>query len=99
MLYTWGGFSDENLVALCTTNCSKSIENYRSNVITACADDVYTDPVINSTEYIDGTNTREDIYNVGSVSVQPIALADYYFLNYRLLCLKDEYVQEPFSPA
>ncbi|KAH6999051.1 hypothetical protein BKA56DRAFT_665569 [Ilyonectria sp. MPI-CAGE-AT-0026] len=90
MLYTWGGFSDENLVALCTTNCSKSIEIYRSNVIIACANDVYTDPVINSTEYIDGTNTREDIYNVGSVSVQPIALADYYFLNYRLLCLKDD---------
>ncbi|KAJ4244050.1 hypothetical protein NW762_014663 [Fusarium torreyae] len=89
MLYTWSGFSDQNLTPLCTSTCSKSIESYRSKVMKACADDVYTDPPVESTEYVLGTNVQEDIYNSHD-SVRPIALADYYFVNYKLLCLKND---------
>ncbi|KAJ4323824.1 hypothetical protein N0V84_004170 [Fusarium piperis] len=90
MLYTWGGFSDQNLVPLCTSACSKSIESYRSKVIKVCANDVYTDPEVNTPGYVPGTNVPNDIYNAGGSSLRPIALADYYFLNYKLLCLKDD---------
>ncbi|KAM0544190.1 hypothetical protein ACHAPJ_011941 [Fusarium lateritium] len=89
MLYTWSGFSDQNLTPLCTSTCSKSIESYRSKVIKACADDVYTDPPVESTGYVLGTNVQDDIYNSHD-SVRPIALADYYFVNYKLLCLKND---------
>jgi hypothetical protein len=48
-----------------------------------------TDPVQESTGYVYGTGMDDIIYNVQGTSVRPIALADYYILNYKLLCLKD----------
>ena len=96
MLDTWDGLSDQTLVPLCTSTCSKSIESYRSKVIKVCANDVYTDPEVNAEGYVPGTNTPNDIYNAGGASVRPIALADYYFVNYKLICLKDEYVLLPW---
>lgn len=95
MLYTWNEFPEQNLILLCTSTCSKSIERYRSEVIRVCANDVYTEPEAHATGYVPGTNTPNDIYNDDSSSLRPIALADYYFLNYNLLCLKDEYALLP----
>lgn len=92
MLETWDEFSNQNLVSLCTSTCSKSIESYRSKVMEVCAKDAYTDPESNAEGYVPGTNTPNDIYNAGGASLRPIALADYYFVNYKLVCLKDAYV-------
>lgn len=89
-LYTWGGLSGEALDLLCIDTCTSSIASFRANVLEACSDDVYTDPIVNSTGYVTGTDTLDSIYNIESISVRPIALVDYYFLNYNLLCLKDE---------
>lgn len=92
MLYAWGGHSAQSLDPLCTSTCSKSIKSYRSKVIKVCANDVYTDPEGDATGYVPGTNVPNDIYNAGGSSLRPIALADFYFLNYKLICLRDEYV-------
>lgn len=93
-LYTWGGLTADNLTDLCTTTCSDSIASYRSTALTACADDIYTDaPITNATAYVYGTGSLQNIYNVEGISVRPIAFADYYFLNYKLNCMQDTYVQ------
>ncbi len=89
-LYTWGGLTSANLTNLCTSACNSSIATFRSNVLSSCANDVYTDTPANATGYVYGTGTLDDIYNVQGVSVKPIALVDYYFLNYKLNCMQDE---------
>ncbi|KAK8103188.1 hypothetical protein PG984_016334 [Apiospora sp. TS-2023a] len=89
-LYVWGGLSAMELDSLCTPSCASSIADYRSNVLAACADDVYTDPSQDATGYVPGTDTTNDVYNVGRISIKPIGIVDYYFLNYKLLCLQDD---------
>lgn len=89
-LYTWGGLTESDIETVCTESCAESFNDLRASVVTACAEDVYTDPVINDTGYIYGTGFSNDIYNVESVSVYPLAFVDYYLLSYRLLCMKDE---------
>ncbi len=84
--------TSEDLINLCTDTCNSSIATFRGNVLDACADDVYTDTPVNATGYVYGTATLNDIYNVQGMSVMPIALADYYFLNWKLNCMQDEYV-------
>lgn len=89
-LYIWGGLTAEDLDVLYTDSCTNSINSFRASVLTACADDVYTDPVQNGTGYVPGTGTLNEIYNVEAISsMRPIATVDYYFLNYNLTCLKD----------
>lgn len=89
-LYTWGGFADSDIETICTESCSESFDALRANVASACLNDVYTDPVINDTGFIYGTGFSNDLYNVESVSVHPLAFIDYYLLSYKLLCMKDE---------
>lgn len=92
-MYTWGGMSAEELSALCTESCSDSISDFRAAVTTACADDIYVDPAqSNLTDYVYGTSTTNDVYGTEGKTVDAMALVDYYFLNYNLLCLKDTYV-------
>ncbi|KAK6209368.1 hypothetical protein LQW54_006356 [Pestalotiopsis sp. IQ-011] len=89
-MYTWGGMSAEELSALCTESCSDSISEFRAAVATACADDIYVDPAQgNLTDYVYGTSTTNDVYGTEGKTVGAMALVDYYFLNYNLLCLKD----------
>lgn len=91
-LYTWKALGLDNLTMLCTSTCTSSLSQYRKKVLSACASDVYTDPAINATGYIYGTDTPNDIFNVEGISMNPIVMADYYILNYRSLCQKDGYV-------
>ncbi|KAJ6007240.1 hypothetical protein N7540_011216 [Penicillium herquei] len=88
-LYSWGGMTIDNLTDLCTEYCSESIANFRTDVLEACANDVYTDEPVNATGYVYGTGVLNDIYNVDGVSVEPIALVDYYFLGYNMTCSQD----------
>ncbi|KAH6655548.1 hypothetical protein BKA67DRAFT_657480 [Truncatella angustata] len=89
-LYTWGGMSADELAALCTDSCRDSIVDHRANVAQECADDIYVDPPEkNITDYVYGTSTTNDVYGMEGKTVNPLALVDYYFLNYNLLCLKD----------
>jgi hypothetical protein len=92
-LYTWGGLTESDIETVCTESCAESFEALRANVATACADDVYTDPVIADTGYVYGTGFSNSIYNIESISARPVAIVDYYHLSYKLLCLKDECVQ------
>ena len=89
-LYTWGGLSESDIDAFCTSTCTQSFNALRANVATACAQDVYTDPVVNNTGYIYGTGFGTNIYNAEAVSVRPVAFVDYYLLSYKLLCQLDE---------
>jgi hypothetical protein len=89
-LYTWGGLTESDIETVCTENCARSFGALRANVAAACAEDVYTDPVINGTGYIYGTGFSNSIYNVESISAHPVAIVDYYHLSYKLLCMKDE---------
>ena len=77
---------------VCTESCAESFGALRASVATACAGDVYTDPVIDDADDIYGTGFSNNIYNVDSISARPVAFVDYYLLSYRLLCLKDEWV-------
>jgi hypothetical protein len=89
-LYGRENLSLDDLKELCTPKCEASIAKFRENADKACCNELYTDPVANSTSFVYGTGFPDSIYNIKSVSVRPIALADYFFTNYKLLCMQDE---------
>lgn len=89
-LYTWGGLSAGDLAGLCTLRCNASLTTYRTAVATACANDLYTDPVTNSSGYAYGTQQPVSIYDSEGVTMRPIGLVDFYALNYALLCMVDD---------
>ncbi|KAH6654671.1 hypothetical protein BKA67DRAFT_691661 [Truncatella angustata] len=80
VLYTWGGLTGDELDELCTEACLASIAFYRSGVLEACADDVYTDTPINSTEYIAGTATLGTIYNYDLTCLKDSVTDEYCYL-------------------
>lgn len=89
-LYTWGGLTESEIEAVCTESCAESFAAQRANVATACAEDVYVDPVVDDTGYVYGTGFSNSIYNVESISARPVSFVDYYLLSYKLLCMKNE---------
>jgi hypothetical protein len=89
--YAYYGLTADNITELCTADCSDSINQYRQAVLQECVNDVYTDPVINNTDTIYGTSQTYDVYNINDVSMKPIGLADFWFINYNLTCMQDEY--------
>lgn len=76
-------YTDSFLEELCTEECAKSIADYRSEVISACDNDVFNDTA-------DGTTYGSASGRAGGAYL-PIVLPDYYFTNYHQRCLRNLY--------
>lgn len=90
--YTWAGLTADNITNLCTQACTNSITTFRESVVSACGDQLYTDPVINGTnasQPIYGTGQTWNLLNVNDITARPVAFVDYWALNYHLNCMTD----------
>lgn len=79
----------DDLAILCTAACSDSLASLSKTVESACSGDVLAFQPSNGTEYLPGTNARDNIFGGGNETYRPSLALDRILLNYKVVPFKD----------
>ncbi|PKK45567.1 hypothetical protein CI102_12544 [Trichoderma harzianum] len=82
----------DDLDSLCTASCSSSLASLSKAIESACSGDALTFPSSNSTVYLPGTDTQENIFGGNGETIKPSLALDLVLLKYKVGCLKDSAV-------